>query len=215
MFVPLLRICRHHNQLHGLRPFLLPLFLCSLLFESMYPVRKQIISQINDRTDTPRQRIGPEYIPDFLKQPHHNDNINNSNPAPDNQHDKHRHKRLPRAPAYSRHRMGKGKQKIEKRNDARLHHAAFYNARRFIEQSYKLRRKDVIHNADCFRRQHSRENRKTRARFGPFELSRAKILADKGSCRHIKTVYGKEYKSFYFGVNAISGHRQPAKGVNL
>ena len=77
----------------------------SFIIKPMYPIREQIIEQINYRADTPSQGIRPINKSYVIKEMSHNRDRCDANGTPYREHYEHRHERLARTAADRRDRM--------------------------------------------------------------------------------------------------------------
>ena len=79
----------------------------------MHPVGEVIIQQIDRRTDSPGQGIGPVDKIQFAADLHNNENIEDPEYTPDREHNKHGDKGFSGSAAYSGYGVGESHQAIK------------------------------------------------------------------------------------------------------
>lgn len=111
--------------------------------------------------------------------------------------------------------MGKGKQKVKKRDGSRLGCAVGDDLRRAVEGRNKDGNGKVDKNTYYLRHSDRTEDAEPGAFFCPFILFCPEVLADKGGEGERKTGDGQETEAFDLGISAAPGHRHFAKFVNI
>ena len=185
------------------------------LLKAVYPVGVVIIDKINQRTDRPGKRIGPVDVLDFVGDAHDRRDIDDTQHAPDRQHDRHGYESLARAAADRGDGMGIGQQAVEQRNGSRLPCAEGDDFRSRGKNRDQLRREDIHPHADQLRQRDGGQNAEACALLRPVILHRAQVLTGIGGQSHGKACDRQEGEALQFGICAVSRHGQLAKGVDI
>lgn len=183
--------------------------------KTMDPVGEQIIDKIDDRADSPGQRVYPIDISDFMSQMHDDDNISDPKAAPDDEHNTHWEKCFSGAAADGRNRVGKSKQTVKQRDGASLSDTQLNYALSPVEQADQLWSKKIVAYTDNLGQDNGSQNAETGAFFGAVMLSGTKILADKCCACRIEACNRQKSKAFDFGVRAIGRHSQLTERIDL
>ena len=139
----------------------------------------------------------------------------NARNAPATQHNKHRHRRSPRAAHNTGCTMGERQKAVEQAVSSCTTDTAHDNLGIPVKKPHQKRSKDKDQNADHFRYAHRTKETETGAFFSTLDLTRAEILTDEGRQRHSKTGDRQKAEPFDFGIDALTGDRYFAKGIDI
>ena len=146
---------------------------------------------------------------------HDGGDVQDTEHAPDAQHDGHGYESLTRAPAHAGDGVGEGQQTVEQADGPRLQHAQPDDLRRAGEQGHQPRRRQIGDDADDLRNDGCRRDAENSALSGTGLHARAQILPHIGGDGHGEAGDGQEGEALDLGVRTVGSGGHLAEGVDI
>ena len=181
----------------------------------MYPVCFQKVDEEHDGAQAPGERIRPKHGLNLRDDPHGNGDIADTDHAPADHHDQHRHDRFPGAAQDAGNAVREGEQEVKQRDGVRLHDAEGDDVRFSVKERDQHRRGKVNRDTDQLRQCDGADNAKVCAFLCTVILLCAKVLTDKGGQRHREAGDRQKTKALDLRVGTAACHRRRPEGVDI